>query len=67
MHSLPGMELTDADPARPSSEVIGEYFTAYERAFDLRVRRPVDVRAVREGTAGGCSSRPRTATGRRGR
>ncbi|GHJ42214.1 NAD(P)-binding domain-containing protein [Streptomyces sp. TS71-3] len=52
MHSLPGMELTDADPARPSSEVITEYFTAYERTFDLRVRRPVDVHAVREGTGG---------------
>ncbi|MGX2992858.1 NAD(P)-binding domain-containing protein [Streptomyces sp. JNUCC 64] len=52
MHALPGMELTGADPDRPSSEVIGEYFTAYERAFDLRVRRPVDVRAVREGEAG---------------
>ncbi|MER6785159.1 NAD(P)-binding domain-containing protein [Streptomyces sp. NPDC000658] len=52
MHALPGMELTDADPARPSSEVIGEYFAAYERAFDLRVRRPVEVRAVREGPGG---------------
>ncbi|MET9889533.1 NAD(P)-binding domain-containing protein [Streptomyces sp. NPDC006465] len=52
MHALPGMELTDADPARPSSEVVSEYFDAYERAFDLRVRRPVDVRAVREGPDG---------------
>lgn len=52
MHSLPGMELTGADPARPSSEVVGEYFASYERAFDLRVRRPVDVRAVREGSGG---------------
>ncbi|MEU9189705.1 NAD(P)-binding domain-containing protein [Streptomyces sp. NPDC048484] len=52
MHALPGMELTDADPERPSSEVVAEYFDAYERAFDLRVRRPVDVRAVREGDAG---------------
>ncbi|MFB6552651.1 NAD(P)-binding domain-containing protein [Streptomyces sp. NPDC056405] len=52
MHALPGMELTGADPARPSAEVVGEYFAAYERAFDLRVRRPVDVRAVREGTGG---------------
>ena len=52
MHSLPGMELTDADPDRPSSEVIAEYFDAYERAFGLRVRRPVDVRAVREGDGG---------------
>ncbi len=52
MHALPGMELTDADPERPSSEVIAEYFDAYEHAFDLRVRRPVDVKAVREGDAG---------------
>ncbi|MFD5003518.1 NAD(P)-binding domain-containing protein [Streptomyces mutabilis] len=52
MHALPGMELTGADPARPSAEVIGEYFAAYEKTFDLRVRRPVDVRAVREGTGG---------------
>ncbi|MFE9249050.1 NAD(P)-binding domain-containing protein [Streptomyces sp. NPDC007088] len=52
MHSLPGMELTGADPGRPSSEVVGEYFAAYERAFGLRVRRPVDVRAVREGEGG---------------
>ncbi|MGW3988789.1 NAD(P)-binding domain-containing protein [Streptomyces sp. NPDC004830] len=52
MHALPGMELTDADPARPSAEVISEYFDRYERAFDLRVRRPVGVRAVREGTGG---------------
>lgn len=50
MHELPGMELTDADPGRPSSEVVGEYFDAYEHAFDLRVRRPVKVTAVREGS-----------------
>ncbi|MCG3040764.1 NAD(P)/FAD-dependent oxidoreductase [Streptomyces sp. S1A] len=48
MHSLPGMELTGADPRRPSSEVIGGYFADYERVFGLRVRRPVRVRAVRE-------------------
>ncbi|MGY1439704.1 NAD(P)-binding domain-containing protein [Streptomyces reniochalinae] len=53
MHALPGMELTGADPGRPSAEVIGEYFRAYEHAFGLRVRRPVDVREVREiGEAG---------------
>ncbi|MGC5567957.1 NAD(P)-binding domain-containing protein [Streptomyces sp. FR-108] len=52
MHALPGMELTDADPGRPSSEVVAEYFDAYEHAFDLRVHRPVDVKAVREGDAG---------------
>ncbi|MBM7442374.1 FAD-dependent oxidoreductase [Streptomyces sp. HB132] len=49
MHALPGMELTDADGSSPSSEVIGAYFDAYERRFDLRVHRPVDVGAVREG------------------
>ncbi|MBN0043511.1 NAD(P)/FAD-dependent oxidoreductase [Streptomyces actuosus] len=49
MHALPGMQLADADPARPSSEVISAYFDRYELAFGLRVRRPVDVRAVREG------------------
>ncbi|MFF3325007.1 NAD(P)-binding domain-containing protein [Streptomyces sp. NPDC002889] len=52
MYALPGMELTGADEARPSSEVIGEYFAAYEERFGLRVRRPVDVSAVREGEAG---------------
>ncbi|BFO19477.1 hypothetical protein SHKM778_58650 [Streptomyces sp. KM77-8] len=67
MHALPGMELRDADPARASSEVIGEYFDRYERTFDLRVRRPVTVREVREGPADGCWWRPRRVTGRRGR
>ncbi|MCB5178429.1 NAD(P)-binding domain-containing protein [Streptomyces antimicrobicus] len=52
MHALPGMELTGADPLRPSAEVIGAYFAAYEEAFDLRVLRPVDVTAVREGEGG---------------
>ncbi|MFD6418383.1 NAD(P)-binding domain-containing protein [Streptomyces sp. NPDC060194] len=65
MHALPGMELIGADPDRPSSEVIGAYFADYEARFDLRVRRPVDVRAVRddgarllvETSAGGWSAR----------
>ncbi|MFI9209665.1 NAD(P)-binding domain-containing protein [Streptomyces sp. NPDC053253] len=52
MYALPGMELTGADPSRPSSEVIGAYFDTYERTFDLRVHRPVDVTAVREGDGG---------------
>ncbi|MFF9012059.1 NAD(P)-binding domain-containing protein [Streptomyces sp. NPDC014870] len=52
MHALPGMELTGADGHRPSSEVIGDYFAAYEDRFDLRVHRPVEVRAVREGEGG---------------
>ncbi|MEU5161130.1 NAD(P)-binding domain-containing protein [Streptomyces sp. NPDC020875] len=52
MHALPGMELTGVDPARPSAEVIGGYFAEYEERFGLRVRRPVDVAAVREGEGG---------------
>ncbi|MER5633879.1 NAD(P)-binding domain-containing protein [Streptomyces nitrosporeus] len=52
MHALPGMELTGADDSRPSSEVIGAYFAAYERRFGLRVHRPVEVGAVREGEGG---------------
>ncbi|MDT0344251.1 NAD(P)-binding domain-containing protein [Streptomyces litchfieldiae] len=48
MHALPGMELTGADPERPSAEVIGEYFAAYEETFRLSVLRPVDVTAVRD-------------------
>ncbi|WP_037677942.1 NAD(P)-binding domain-containing protein [Streptomyces griseus] len=52
MHSLPGMELTGADGSRPSSEVVAAYFQTYERTFDLRVRRPVDVRTVTEGPDG---------------
>ncbi|MGP8297366.1 NAD(P)-binding domain-containing protein [Streptomyces inhibens] len=52
MHALPGMTLTDADPQRPSSEVIGGYFDSYEQTFGLRVHRPVSVLAVREGGGG---------------
>ncbi|MFE9371122.1 NAD(P)-binding domain-containing protein [Streptomyces sp. NPDC006711] len=52
MHALPGMELTGAAAERPSSEVIGEYFAAYEDRFGLRVHRPVEVSAVREGDGG---------------
>ncbi|MFI7311216.1 NAD(P)-binding domain-containing protein [Streptomyces hygroscopicus] len=54
MYDLPGMRLTsdEADAERPSSEVIPAYFARYERAFDLRVVRPVHVAAVREGDDG---------------
>ncbi|MEV6110621.1 NAD(P)-binding domain-containing protein [Streptomyces sp. NPDC051940] len=52
VHDLPGMELGAADDGRPAADVVGEYFAAYERAFDLPVLRPVEVSAVREGTDG---------------
>ncbi|RKN41274.1 NAD(P)-binding domain-containing protein [Streptomyces hoynatensis] len=52
LHSLPGLALAEVDPhpdpERPSAEVVGGYFAAYERAFDLPVLRPVRVTAVRE-------------------
>ncbi|GAB3493029.1 NAD(P)-binding domain-containing protein [Amycolatopsis cihanbeyliensis] len=49
IHDLPGLELEERDGERPASEVVSEYFDRYERAFDLPVRRPVDVLAVRYG------------------
>ena len=63
---LPGMDLPDADPAAPASEVVAGYFAAYERRFDLPVRRPVAVRAVRrtgKGFALETSAGPWTAAG----
>lgn len=51
IHPLPGMALADADPGVPASEVVGEYYARYERAFDLPVHRPVTVTAVRPGDA----------------
>ncbi|MEU0672284.1 NAD(P)-binding domain-containing protein [Streptomyces sp. NPDC006172] len=67
MHALPGMELEGADAERPSSEVISEYFERYERTFDLRVRRPVGVRAVRSAsvTAGAVGRQGGSAAGGR--
>lgn len=47
IHELPGMPVPPADPREPSREALPPYFAAYERRFDLRVRRPVTVRAVR--------------------
>jgi cation diffusion facilitator CzcD-associated flavoprotein CzcO len=44
---LPGLPFAPDDPSRPAAEVVPEYFDAYERTFDLQVRRPVRVDAVR--------------------
>ncbi|GAB2674438.1 NAD(P)-binding domain-containing protein [Saccharopolyspora gloriosae] len=49
IHDLPGLALEETDGARPASEVVSEYFARYEREFELPVRRPVAVRAVRRG------------------
>jgi len=48
-HDLPGMALEAPDQHRMAAEVVAEYFARYERAFDLPVRRPVEVAAVRDG------------------
>ena len=45
---LPGMPFRPADPTRPANEVVPAYYAAYEREFELPVRRPVHVRAVRD-------------------
>ena len=47
IHELPGYAVPPADPRAASREVLPEYFAAYEARFDLAVRRPVQVRAVR--------------------
>ena len=47
IHELPGMPVPEIDPRRPAFEALPEYFAVYERRFDLRVVRPVTVRAVR--------------------
>jgi cation diffusion facilitator CzcD-associated flavoprotein CzcO len=48
IHDLPGLPLGERDASRPASEVVSEYFAAYERTFALPVRRPVRVTSVRE-------------------
>ncbi|RLK47485.1 FAD-dependent oxidoreductase [Microbacterium telephonicum] len=46
IHELPGFPVPAADPAAEARAVLPAYFAAYEERFDLRVRRPVRVRAV---------------------
>ncbi|MDN3310828.1 NAD(P)-binding domain-containing protein [Microbacterium oryzae] len=47
IHELPGHPVPPADPESASRDILPAYFADYERMFDLRVRRPVRVRAVR--------------------
>jgi len=47
IHELPGHPVPPADPAAASRDVLPAYFAEYEERFDLRVRRPVHVSAVR--------------------
>ncbi|MGV9194487.1 NAD(P)-binding domain-containing protein [Microbacterium sp. MC2] len=47
IHELPGYPVPPADPAAAARDVLPAYFGEYEQRFDLRVERPVEVRAVR--------------------
>lgn len=47
IHELPGAAVPAADPTAAARDVLPAYFADYESRFDLRVRRPVRVRAVR--------------------
>jgi cation diffusion facilitator CzcD-associated flavoprotein CzcO len=47
VHPLPGLPLGDVDETAPAAQVVADYFAAYEARFDLPVRRPVRVTAVR--------------------
>ncbi|HZE37212.1 MAG TPA: NAD(P)-binding domain-containing protein [Stackebrandtia sp.] len=46
IYHLPGMDLPERRDPAPVAPAVSEYFRAYEERFDLRVRRPVDVRGV---------------------
>ncbi|MFS0714380.1 NAD(P)-binding domain-containing protein [Microbacterium sp. 2P01SA-2] len=46
IHELPGLTVPPADPRAPARTVLPAYFDDYERRFDLRVHRPVDVHRV---------------------
>lgn len=47
IHELPGHPVPPADPGASSRDVLPAYFAEYEQRQDLRVVRPVRVRAVR--------------------
>lgn len=46
IHELPGFAVPPADPRAAARTVLPAYFDDYERRFDLRVHRPVEVRRV---------------------
>lgn len=48
IHDLPGLAFGTPDETSPAAEVVPGYFAAYERHFDLPVRRPVRVTAVQD-------------------
>ncbi len=46
IHDLPNFPLENPDTWRPASEVITEYYGAYEHHLDLQVIRPAKVKTV---------------------
>ena len=46
VHDLPGFPLENPDTWRPASQVVSEYYGAYENHLDLAVIRPAKVQAV---------------------
>ena len=46
IRELPDFPVPAADPAERASDAVPRYFADYEHAFDLDVRRPVQVRSV---------------------
>ena len=46
IHDLPGFPLENPDTWRPASEVVTEYYGAYEQHLDLQVIRPAKVKTV---------------------
>lgn len=43
---LPGLPMDHPDPTTPASQLVTQYYGAYEEEFDLQVIRPVKVRSV---------------------
>lgn len=43
-----GLSFATADASRPARDVVREYYERYEKHFELRVRRPVEVHKVRK-------------------
>lgn len=46
IYPLPGFPAISADARRAASDVVSEYFAAYEKRFELPILRPVQVNTV---------------------
>lgn len=57
LEPLPGLDMPAADPQDRVSDVMSRYFAAYESEYELPVRRPVRVRAVRDPSGDGAADR----------